>query len=91
MGGVLSLLYAALHTPGPIRNLACFTTPFDWSKFGLFNAWSDKRYFDVDTMVDSFGNMPRRDARRLVRHAAPRDQARRDRSSFGTTSGTTSS
>ncbi len=58
MGGVLSLLYASLHTPGPVRNLAVFTTPFDWSKFGLFNAWSDKRYFDVDTIVDSFGNMP---------------------------------
>jgi polyhydroxyalkanoate synthase len=58
MGGVLSLLYTALHTPGPVRNLAVFTTPFDWSRFGLFNAWSDPRHFDVDTILDSFGNMP---------------------------------
>jgi polyhydroxyalkanoate synthase len=58
MGGVLSLVYAALHTPGPVRNLAVFTTPFDWHKFGLFKIWSDKRYFDVDAIVDSFGNMP---------------------------------
>jgi polyhydroxyalkanoate synthase len=58
MGGVLSLLYTALHTPGPVRNLAVFTTPFDWSKFGLFRRWADKRYFDVDAILDSFGNMP---------------------------------
>jgi polyhydroxyalkanoate synthase len=58
MGGVLSLIYTALHTPGPVRNLAVFTTPFDWRQFGLFRVWSDKRYFDVDAIVDSFGNMP---------------------------------
>lgn len=58
MGGVLSLVYTALHTPGPVRNLAVFTTPFDWSKFGLFKIWSDKRYFDVDAILASFGNMP---------------------------------
>ena len=58
MGGVLSLMYSALHADGPVRNLACFTTPFDWSKFGLFNRWADPRHFDVDGIVDTFGNMP---------------------------------
>ncbi|HLZ85401.1 MAG TPA: alpha/beta fold hydrolase [Caulobacteraceae bacterium] len=58
MGGVLSLMYTALHTPGPVRNLAVFTTPFNWREFGLFNAWSDERHFDVDTLVDSLGNVP---------------------------------
>jgi polyhydroxyalkanoate synthase subunit PhaC len=58
MGGVLSLMYAATHPDGPARNLACFTTPFDWSKYGLFNRWTDPRHFDVDTIVDTFGNMP---------------------------------
>ena len=41
-----------------MRNLACFTTPFNWREFGLFNTWSDQRYFDVDTLVDSLGNVP---------------------------------
>lgn len=58
MGGVLSVIYAALHAGGPLKNLICLTTPFDWSKYGLFNAWSDGRHFDVDTLVDSQGNMP---------------------------------
>lgn len=58
MGGVLALIYAALNTPGPVRNFACFTTPFDWSKFGLFNAWSDTRYFDLETVLAAHGNMP---------------------------------
>jgi polyhydroxyalkanoate synthase len=58
MGGVLSVIYAALHTPGPVRNLACFTTPFDFSRFGAWNLWSDPRYFDVDQMVDTLGNFP---------------------------------
>ena len=58
MGGVLSLMYTALHTPGPVRNLAVFTTPFNWREFGLFNTWSDTRHFDVDTLVDSLGNVP---------------------------------
>ena len=57
-GGVLSLLYAALH-PGPtIANLATFTTPVDFSKMEMFSAWSDKRFFDVDRLVDTFGIVP---------------------------------
>ena len=31
MGGVLSLIYAASHPDGPLKNLACLTTPVDWS------------------------------------------------------------
>jgi polyhydroxyalkanoate synthase len=58
MGGVLALMYAALHGEGQVRNLTCFTTPFNWSNFGLFNRWADPRHFDVDTILDTFGNMP---------------------------------
>ncbi len=57
-GGVLSLIYAALHAGGPMRNLACFTTPIDFSQMTLFSNWSDRRYFDVDKLVDSVGNVP---------------------------------
>src|SRR5437763_11402361 len=53
MGGVLSVIYTALHSPGPVRNLACFTTPFNFSKFGAWNLWSDPRYFNVDQMADT--------------------------------------
>lgn len=58
MGGVLSVIYAALHVGGPLKNLACFTTPIDFGKMELFRAWSDRRYFDVDRLVETVGNVP---------------------------------
>ena len=58
MGGLLSLLYAALHRSGPLRNLVCFTTPFNFSKFGAWNVWSNPKYFDVDQFVDTVGHFP---------------------------------
>jgi polyhydroxyalkanoate synthase subunit PhaC len=57
-GGVLSLLYASLHTDGPLHALATFTTPTDFSEMKLFQAWSDPRYFDADRLVEAFGNAP---------------------------------
>ncbi|MEL6212358.1 MAG: alpha/beta fold hydrolase [Pseudomonadota bacterium] len=58
MGGVLSVIYAATHADGPMKNLVCFTTPIDWHEMGLFNAFSDPKYFDVDRLVDMVGNVP---------------------------------
>ena len=58
MGGVLSVMYAALHPQDRLTNLVCFTTPIDFSKMELFAKWSDKRYFDVDRLVDATGNVP---------------------------------
>ncbi len=55
MGGVLSLIYAATHTDGPLKNLACLTTPVDWRGMELNRIWSDERYFDVDQLVDTMG------------------------------------
>ncbi|MEJ5220632.1 MAG: alpha/beta fold hydrolase [Tepidiforma sp.] len=58
MGGQLSTMYAALHTGGPLKNLACFTTPVDSDGMVLFKRWLDPRYFDVDRVVDTLGNVP---------------------------------
>ena len=58
MGGQLSTMYAALHTEGPLKNLACFTTPVDAEGMELFKRWTDRRYFDVDRVVDTLGNVP---------------------------------
>jgi polyhydroxyalkanoate synthase len=57
-GGVLSLLYGAIFHAGPMKNLICFTTPIDFCQMKLFANFSDRRYFDVDRLVDSVGNMP---------------------------------
>ena len=61
MGGLLSILYAALHPTvagSGLRNLACFTTPIDFDGMGLFKTWCDPKHFDVDRIVDSVGNVP---------------------------------
>jgi polyhydroxyalkanoate synthase subunit PhaC len=58
MGGQLALMYAALHHSGSLRNLICLTTPVNSEGMGLFRIWSDKRYFDVDRIVDTLGNVP---------------------------------
>jgi polyhydroxyalkanoate synthase len=57
-GGVLSLLYGSIHKDGPMKNLICFTTPIDFREMKLFSNFSDRRYFDVDRLVDSVGNVP---------------------------------
>jgi len=58
MGGVLAVMYAGLHASGPLRNLACFTTPVNFEGMGLHHTWTDRRYFDVDRIVDTLGNVP---------------------------------
>ena len=57
-GGVLSLLHSSIHADGPVRNLICFTTPIDFREMTLFRNFSDRRYFDVDRLVDAVGNVP---------------------------------
>ena len=57
-GGVLSLLYGSIFHDGPMKNLICFTTPIDFREMKLFQNFSDRRYFDVDGLVDSIGNVP---------------------------------
>jgi polyhydroxyalkanoate synthase len=58
MGGTLAVIYAALHPDGPLKNLACFTTPVNFEGMGLHRQWTDRRYFDVDRIVDTLGNIP---------------------------------
>lgn len=57
-GGVLALLYGSIFHDGPMKNLICFTTPIDFREMTLFSNFADRRYFDVDRLIDSVGNMP---------------------------------
>jgi len=57
-GGVLSVLYTALAGKEGPTNLVCFTTPIDFKQMKLFQHWSDQRYFDVDRIVETYGNVP---------------------------------
>jgi polyhydroxyalkanoate synthase subunit PhaC len=57
-GGVLSILWASLYAGDNLKNLVTFTTPVNFEGMPLFQAWSDKRFFDVDRLVDTLGNCP---------------------------------
>lgn len=57
-GGVLSILWASLHGGDNLKNLVTFTTPVDFEAMPLFQAWSDRRFFDVDRLVETLGNCP---------------------------------
>ncbi len=57
MGGPLSACYTALY-PESVKNLINMAGPIDYKKAGMFTTWLDKRYFDVDKLVDTFGSMP---------------------------------
>ena len=58
LGGTLGVLYLATLPEAPVGNMACLTTPVNFKGMGLFTQWTDERYFDVDRIVDSLGNVP---------------------------------
>ena len=57
-GGMLSTIYAAVNPDQGLKNLIVFTTPVDFQKMEMFATWADKRYFDLDRMVETLGNIP---------------------------------
>lgn len=56
-GGTFSAMYTALY-PEQVRNLLLLAAPIDFEAEGLLNLWSKKEYFDVDKLVDTYGNIP---------------------------------
>jgi polyhydroxyalkanoate synthase len=57
-GGMLSCIYSAIHPQDGLKNLIVFTTPVDFQQMELFAAWADRRFFDVDALVERLGNIP---------------------------------
>ena len=58
VGGSLALMYMGTHPEAPVGNMVCLTTPVNFKGMGLFSQWTDERYFDVDRIVDTLGNVP---------------------------------
>jgi polyhydroxyalkanoate synthase len=58
MGGLLAMIYGGVVPDAPMSNLVTIATPVDYEGMGLFKQWTDKRWFDVDRVVDSLGNIP---------------------------------
>jgi polyhydroxyalkanoate synthase subunit PhaC len=58
MGGTMTTIFTALHPFLPIRNLLLLTSPIDFEDAGHYTNWLDKRHFNLDRLVDTFGNVP---------------------------------
>lgn len=60
IGAILTTIYAALRPDEGLRNLLLLTAPLDFSNRNgvTFARWTDERYFNVDQILDTFGNMP---------------------------------
>ncbi len=58
IGAILAASYSALRPDG-LRNLILLTAPLDFSdKTVTFSRWIDERYFNIDRVLQTFGNMP---------------------------------
>jgi len=60
MGGTMSAIFTA-RFPELIETLTLMTAPLDFSvgqDKSLVQLWSDPKYFDVDALIDAFGNCP---------------------------------
>lgn len=58
MGGTMSIIYTALY-PDKVKNLLTMAAPVTFRPgTGLLGLWSDLKYFNVDKLVDTFGNVP---------------------------------
>lgn len=60
IGAILTTIYAALRPDDGLRNLLLLTAPLDYSDRGhlTFARWVDEKYFDVERVLGTFGNMP---------------------------------
>jgi polyhydroxyalkanoate synthase subunit PhaC len=58
MGGTMSTLFTALY-PQRVKNLTLLAAPIDFSdRQSLLHLWTDRQYFDVDALIDAYGNCP---------------------------------
>jgi polyhydroxyalkanoate synthase subunit PhaC len=58
MGGTMSIMFTSLY-PEMVRNLVLMAAPIDFEKDdGLLGLWTQEKYFDVDRLIDAYGNCP---------------------------------
>lgn len=58
MGGTMSLMYTSRHQ-ALVRNLMLMAAPCDWShREHMLGCWVGEETFDVDAVVDTYGNVP---------------------------------
>lgn len=60
IGAIITTIYAALRPRGGLENLVLLTAPLDFSRRDklTFARWTDPRWFDLDLVLEVYGNMP---------------------------------
>ncbi len=58
MGTPLAVSFLGTHPEFPVRNFVNLAGPVDFSEIGLFGCWLNRKYFDIDKLVDTMGQMP---------------------------------
>ena len=57
IGGLLSVLYTALHPKGPLKNLVCMAAPVNGEGLVSLRAWMGE-HFDEERLIELYGNVP---------------------------------
>jgi polyhydroxyalkanoate synthase len=58
MGGTMATMFTTLY-PELVRNLILMAAPIDFDvPDWLLSLWTDEKYFDVDALIDTYGNCP---------------------------------
>jgi polyhydroxyalkanoate synthase subunit PhaC len=57
IGGLLAVMYAALHPDGPLKNLVCLAAPIDSDGLESLKKWMES-HFDEQLLIDTHGNVP---------------------------------
>ena len=57
VGGLLAVLYAALHPKAPLKNLVCMAAPIDSDGLVALKAWMGEG-FDEESLIEHYGNVP---------------------------------
>jgi polyhydroxyalkanoate synthase subunit PhaC len=60
IGAIITTVYAAMRPDDGLRNLLLLTAPLDFTNREslTFAKWTDARYFDLEKVLDAYGNMP---------------------------------
>ena len=57
VGGLLAVLYAALHPKAPLKNLVCMAAPVNGDGLVSLKAWMGEG-FDEEALIAQYGNVP---------------------------------
>jgi len=74
MGGLFAIMYGAAFPEAPLKNLVTVASPVDFTGMGLMRHWADERWFDVDKLIDTVGNVPAEMIRSTLEMLRPFDR-----------------